>query len=130
MVANELMARSITQHGRTPNLHHHIAIPNNRKPWHQEFWASSYIAYIYTRYICPEHGVKLLLWVPTDGEVFPTDASPCFKALKCKLLLEEGFLPPLGSQVFEGFAWLLGPWLVSVFLIRLTAATHTCLWSV
>ena len=70
---------------------------------------------------CPEHGVKLLPWVPTDGEVFPTDASPCSKALKCKLLLEEGFLPPLGSQVFEGFAWLLGPWLVSVLLIRLTA---------
>ena len=69
----------------------------------------------------PEHGVKLLPWVPTDGEVFPTDASPCSKALKCKLLLEEGFLPPLGSQVFEGFAWLLGPWLVSVLLIRLTA---------
>ena len=41
VVANELMARSISQHGRTPNLHHHIAIPNNRKPWHQEFWASS-----------------------------------------------------------------------------------------
>ena len=41
-------------------------------------------------------------------------------------LIEEGFLPPLGSQVFEG-AWLLGPgcwvgpWLVSVLLIRLTA---------
>ena len=69
----------------------------------------------------PEHGVKLLPWVPTNGEVFPTDASPCSKALKCKLLLEEGFLPPLGSQVFEGFAWLLGPWLVSVLLIRLTA---------
>ena len=34
MVANELMARSISQHGRTPNLHHHIVIPNNRKPWH------------------------------------------------------------------------------------------------
>ena len=25
---------------------------------------------------CPEHGVKLLPWVPTDGEVFPTYASP------------------------------------------------------
>ena len=31
----------------------------------------------------PEHGVKLLPWVPTDGEVFPTDASPCSQALKC-----------------------------------------------
>ena len=77
----------------------------------------------------PEHGVKLLPWVPTNGEVFPTDASPCSQALKCKLLLEEGFLPPLGSQVFEGFAWLLGPWLVSVLLIRLTAC-HTRVWSV
>ena len=25
----------------------------------------------------PEHGVKRLPWVPTDGEVLPTDASPC-----------------------------------------------------
>ena len=39
------------------------------------------------------------------------------KPSSARLLLEEGFLPPLGSQVFEGFAWLLGPWLVSVLLI-------------
>ena len=43
------------------------------------------------------------------------------KPSSARLLLEEGFLPPLGSQVFEGFAWLLGPWLVSVLLIPLTA---------
>ena len=51
---------------------------------------------------------------------FQPDASTYSKALKCKPLLEEGFLPPVGSQVFEGFAWLLGPWLESVLLIRLT----------
>ena len=43
------------------------------------------------------------------------------KPSSARLLLEEGFLPPLGSQVFEGLTWLLGPWLVSVLLIRLTA---------
>ena len=76
----------------------------------------------------PEHGVKLLPWVPTDGEVFPTDASPCSKALKCKLLLEEGFLPPLGSQVFEGFDLGAGS-MVSVRSLD-PPHCHTCVWSV
>jgi hypothetical protein len=41
-------------------------------------YTCNYVPTSICNYVCVnEHGVKLLPWVPTDGEVFPTDASPC-----------------------------------------------------
>ena len=101
------MARYIRHTGGIPYNHvqqlirlrtgaHHLAIETGR-------WRRPSVPRedrLCTRCTSGEHGVKLLPWVPTNGEVFPTDASPCSKALKCKLLVEERFLPPSGSQAF------------------------------
>ena len=50
------------------------------------------------------------------------------KPSSARLLLEEGFLPPLGSQVFEGFDLAAGS-MVSVRSLD-PPHCHTCVWSV
>ena len=50
------------------------------------------------------------------------------KPSSARLVLEEGFLPPLGGQVFEGFDLAAGS-MVSVRSLD-PPHCHTCVWSV